>query len=172
MGEIIVVCTVIFILLLFLIPITIHFEKNEKTTVKLKIFFIPVKLPQIKGKGIKIKNIKNNVSPLYCGIKYLLGYSRVRICVLEFLTVFDLAEKPYLSCIKFISISSLLAFVAANSREYDYDAKRYIVTERKDAQKTKITFTASFLLLRLIISLLLVAYYKIKNAIKERVEYV
>ncbi len=172
MDKIIVVCTVIFILLLSLIPITIHFEKDEKTTVKLKIFSLTVKLPQIKGKGIKIQNIKNNVSPLYCGIKYLLGYSRVRICVLEFITVFDLAEKAHLSYAKFIAISSLLAFVAANSKQYDYEAKRYIVTEEKDLQNTKITFIATFLLFRLIISLILVAYYKIKNVIKERVEYV
>ena len=167
----IIVGIIIFILLLFL-PIELTFSKSNTTIVNARILFISFKIPKLKGKGIDVRKIKSNVSPFYFGVKYLLGYSKIKITSFEFLTVNELSEKPYLSTTKFIVISSLLAFIAANSKEYDYSAQRYIVTEKNDNSVPNITVKVNFLLFRLIISLILVAYYKIKNAIGVRKKYV
>ena len=154
---VIIVIAVTLILLLFL-PINIIFLKDSKEK---KFYIWGIKIPSIKTKGIGLKRLNNNIAPIHKGVNYLINYTSVNLVEFTPVSVFDLAEKPISSITKIISTSSLLAYFSYNCKNFVFSYKRYIVTE-VEANKSKIKIKATFLLFRLIISLFIVAYYKLR----------
>ena len=166
MMTVIIVAFVTLILLLFT-PIELIISKREQTKIKARFWFIYFNIPKLKAQGFNYTDVKCSVKPLYCAIKYLLGKSRVTVHELVFLNVFDLAEKTYPSILRFITASVILTLLSEMAGEYKYHANRYVITEQ-NTEDSELKISIRFLLFRLIISLILVAYYKMYNANNER----
>ena len=166
-GILITTVTLIIILILFYrVEISLTVNKDFRLIIDLGIFTIT--LSDFKSKG---RRKKRNIEAYYHGFNTLIRGSSIEILRLT-VTDLSLFEKNHFkNILLFILTSSLLPIILTDAKRVEFNNGSYLI-EATEESIPDVYIKVNFLILRLIISLLTVAYYKIKYALKRGIKNV
>ena len=170
MAVIILTVTLI-LLLLFTSKITAIIEKGEKFKISFvfSLFTFVLNFDSNNKKQGSIK--KGLITPIFKSLRYLFRKSEVDIHRLRLFGTERLSEGTG-PIFAFISISSLLSYIAKNSKSFKISDRAYLITPpfaNEDAAPY-INLSLKFSFACLFISVIIFVYYLIRNSFLKKVE--
>lgn len=166
MSLAVILFTVILIILLVLISkINLNLKKGENLV--LSFDFILFSLILTFNERDKSQNrAKIPKQALFKSLKHLLNKSDINVRTL-WLCGTDKLSASSGAVISFISLSSLLSYIARNSKSFKYSDSTYLIAPdcSYETASSFLDIDIDFSLFSLFISLLIFAYYAIKNGL-------